>query len=144
LCNGGVNFAIDHDPAAKLRFVSLQSNVAKALLVSQGYHPTQTQTIVLFTSKDRMYTSSEAVSKIFTQLNLPLLRLAGYVGQFTPNFVREPLYKFVSSNRHVLGENDQCRMDFDGVYENRFVSDPVVLVDNHRDDDDDDDDGDKV
>jgi hypothetical protein len=34
-------------------------------------------------------------------------------------------------------------MDFDGVYENRFVSDPVVLVDNHRDDDDDDD-GDKV
>jgi predicted DCC family thiol-disulfide oxidoreductase YuxK len=125
LCNGGVNFAIDHDSQAKFRYASLQSKVAQSLLIREGKHPTETQNIVLVTSDTAFY-KSQAVAKICAQLDWPLLKVMGRIGQATPKALREPLYKFISRNRFVLGENDSCRLDLDGEYTNRFVSDPTV------------------
>ena len=126
LCNGGVNFAMDHDSQAKFRFASLQSTVAQSLLLREGKHPTKTQNIVLVTPK-KAYYASHAVAKICSKLDAPLLQLAGNVGQTLPKALREPLYKLVSENRFVLGENDSCRLDLDGEYTSRFVSDPTVV-----------------
>jgi predicted DCC family thiol-disulfide oxidoreductase YuxK len=125
LCNGGVNFAMDHDSQAKFRYASLQSKVAQSLLIREGKHPTQTQNIVLVTS-DTAYYKSQAVAKICAQLDWPILQAVGRIGQVTPKALREPIYKFISRNRFVLGENDSCRLDLDGEYNGRFVSDPTA------------------
>lgn len=127
LCNGGVNFAIDNDRTGKFRFASLQSNVAKSLLLRDGKDPCTTSDIVLVTP-DKAYYSSEAVARILAGLDLPVLKFFGILGQITPSFARNTVYKVVSGNRFILGENDQCRLDFDGEYTSRFVSDPPKSI----------------
>eukprot|EP00980_Cylindrotheca_fusiformis_P002588 scaffold612_cov98-Cylindrotheca_fusiformis.AAC.2 len=129
LCNGGVNFAIDRDADAKLRFASLQSKVAKSLLLNNGLPlledtKHEDATIVLVTKRDGAYCSSDAVSRICKLLDAQPLQWLGHLGQWTPQWIREPIYKYVSNNRYHFGENDQCRIDFDGTYTSRFVSDP--------------------
>eukprot|EP00537_Pseudo-nitzschia_pungens_P017101 CAMPEP_0172403180 /NCGR_PEP_ID=MMETSP1061-20121228/58154_1 /TAXON_ID=37318 /ORGANISM="Pseudo-nitzschia pungens, Strain cf. pungens" /LENGTH=249 /DNA_ID=CAMNT_0013137483 /DNA_START=12 /DNA_END=761 /DNA_ORIENTATION=- len=134
LCDGGVNFAIDHDRKGKFRFASLQSNVAKALLLRDGKDPFTTADIVLVT-REKCYYSSEAVSKILTSLDLPILKFFGVLGQVTPSFARNLVYRLVSGNRFILGENESCRLDFDGEYTWRFVSDPPQPTDSTTEDD---------
>ena len=125
LCNDAANFVIDHDETGKFRFASLQSNVAKSLLLREGQDPITTADIVLVTPT-RAYYSSEAVSNILAELDLPKLRVVGKIGQNTPSFLRETVYKVVSGNRFVFGKKDSCRLDFDGDFTSRFVSDPPV------------------
>ena len=129
LCNGGVNFAIDQDETARLRFASLQSKVAQSLLLRCGKSPTDTSSIVYVTEDEGFY-SSDAVSHICMDLDARPLRWFGQLGQFTPSWIRESIYQFVSDNRYQFGENDSCRLDFDGTYTSRFVSDPM----NNKDD----------
>lgn len=127
LCDASVNFFIDHDSDAKLRFSSLHSKVAQSLLLQAGKKPTDINKMVLVT-KEKTYFSSEAVSRICQQLDPVPLRFIGHVGRFTPSFLRESIYKLVSANRHRFGENDSCRIDFDGTLTSRFVSDPVDIA----------------
>ena len=129
LCNGGVNFAMDQDETARLRFASLQSKVAQSLLLRCGKSPTDTSSIVYVTEDEAFY-SSDAVSHICMDLDARPLRWFGKLGQFTPSWIRESIYEFVSDNRYQFGENDSCRLDFDGTYTSRFVSDPM----NNKDD----------
>jgi predicted DCC family thiol-disulfide oxidoreductase YuxK len=123
LCNGGVNFAIDRDEDAKLRFASLQTKVAQSLLLRSGRSPEEANIVMV--TKDNAFFSSDAVSRICKQLDVEGLQWLGQMGQLTPKWIREPIYKYVSSNRYYFGEYDQCRIDFDGIYEGRFVSDPT-------------------
>jgi len=125
LCNGGVNFALDRDESAKLRFCSLQSRVAESLLLRSGKAADDKSNIVFVTEEDACF-SSDAVSRICMLLDTKPLRWFGHVGQYTPGFIREGLYKIVSNNRYQFGENDSCRIDFDGTYTSRFVSDPMT------------------
>lgn len=122
LCNGGVNFAIDRDEDAKLRFASLQGKVAQSLLLRSGLSLEEANIVMV--TKDGAFFSSDAVSRICTQLDAEALKWFGQLAQLTPMWIREPIYKYVSSNRYYFGENDQCRIDFDGTYASRFVSDP--------------------
>lgn len=123
LCNGGVNFAIDNDESAKLRFCSLQSCVAQSLLLREGRSPKSTD--ISFMTKDTGYFSSMAVAQICMHLDAPYFRWFGKLGEYTPALIRESMFKIVSKNRYTFGENDSCRMDFDGIYTSRFVSDPT-------------------
>lgn len=124
LCNGGINFAMDQDQAATFRFCSLQSKVAQSLLINAGQSPTDNSKIVLVVSPDETYFSSDAVARICQDLDAPALRWFGNLGRFTPNWIRESIYQFVSKNRYRFGENDSCRLDFDGTLTSRFISDP--------------------
>lgn len=124
LCNGGVNFAMDQDKTARLRFASLQSKVAQSLLLRCGKSPTDNSSIVYVTEDEAFY-SSDAVSHICMDLDARPLKWFGKLGQFTPSWIRESIYQFVSDNRYQFGENDSCRLDFDGTYTSRFVSDPM-------------------
>jgi predicted DCC family thiol-disulfide oxidoreductase YuxK len=123
LCNGGVNFAIDRDEDAKLRFASLQTKVAQSLLLRSGHSPEEANIVMV--TKDNAFFSSDAVSRICIQLDAQGLQWLGQMGQSTPAWIREPIFKYVSSNRYYFGENDHCRIDFDGIYTGRFVSDPT-------------------
>jgi predicted DCC family thiol-disulfide oxidoreductase YuxK len=124
LCSGGVNFAIDRDEHAKFRFCSLQSKVAQSLLLRAGKSPKDMSSIVLVTEEDAFF-SSNAVSRICMGLDTVALQWFGKMGQFTPEVIREFIYQFVSSNRYQFGENDSCRLDFDGTFTSRFISDPM-------------------
>jgi len=136
LCNDAANFVIDHDATGKFRFASLQSNVAKGLLIREGKDPIETADVVLVTST-KAYYSSEAVAKIMTELDLPKLQIVGRIGQISPSFMREAIYKVVSGSRFAFGKKDSCRLDFDGDFTSRFVSDPPVLVRTSKPKDDD-------
>mmetsp|Transcript_16508 Transcript_16508/g.31276 ORF Transcript_16508/g.31276 Transcript_16508/m.31276 type:complete len:237 (+) Transcript_16508:125-835(+) len=123
LCNGGVNFALDHDTVGNFRFASLQSKVGQSLLIRAGKKPDDISSIVLVTPSEA-YFKSDAVLRISAKLQgNPLLPFMGSVGPFVPRFVRNIVYDFVADNRYRFGEADQCRMDFDNEYGNRFVSD---------------------
>lgn len=125
LCNGGVNFALDHDTVGNFRFASLQSKVGQALLIRSGKQPDDISSIVLVTPKEA-YFKSDAVMRIAAKLEgNPLLPFMGKVGPFIPRFVRNFVYDFVAKNRYRFGEADQCRMDFDNEYGNRFVEDTL-------------------
>jgi len=125
LCNGGVNFALDHDSVGKFRFASLQSKAGQALLVRSGKKSTDISSIVLVTDKEA-YFKSDAVLKIATKLDRnPALPVVGTLGPIVPSFIRNTVYDFVASNRYRFGKADQCRLDFDNDFSSRFVPDDV-------------------
>jgi predicted DCC family thiol-disulfide oxidoreductase YuxK len=126
LCNGGVNFALDHDSVGKFRYASLQSKAGQSLLIRAGKKPTDTSSIVLITPTEA-YFKSDAVLRIAAKLDgNPLLPLAGSLGPLlVPRFLRNVVYDFVASNRYRFGEAEQCRLDFDNDFGSRFVPDEL-------------------
>jgi predicted DCC family thiol-disulfide oxidoreductase YuxK len=127
LCDATINFVMDNDRGAQLRFCSLQSRTAQALLVQAGQSPADTNRIVLVTPA-QTYFASEAVCHICRKLDPYPLQLLGIVGQWMPWDLREPLYRFVSKRRHIFGENQSCRLDYDGTFSTRFISDPLDIA----------------
>lgn len=125
LCNGGVNFALDNDSVGEFRFASLQSQIGKSLLIRSGKEENDISSIVLVTA-DTAYFKSDAVLRIAQKLDGSVaLPIAGTVGQFVPNFVRNKVYDLVANNRYRFGEADSCRVDGE-EFDNRFVSDPEL------------------
>jgi predicted DCC family thiol-disulfide oxidoreductase YuxK len=124
LCNGGVNFALDNDSVGSFRFASLQSRTGQALLLRSGKKASDISSIVLVTTKTS-YFKSDAVLRIARGMNSnPALPLIGAMGPIAPKFLRNVVYDFVADNRYRFGESEQCRMDFDNEFGDRFVSDP--------------------
>jgi predicted DCC family thiol-disulfide oxidoreductase YuxK len=125
LCHGGVNFALDNDSVGEFRFVSLQSQIGKSLLMRAGKKPDDISSIVLVTSPTKAYFKSTAVLKISQKLNsTPLLPLLGTVGPLVPGPLRNFVYEVVANNRYRFGEReDSCRLD-DERFDDRFIPDP--------------------
>jgi predicted DCC family thiol-disulfide oxidoreductase YuxK len=124
MCNGGVNFALDFDPAGRFRFAALQSAVGRTLLVRHGRAADDISSIVLV-ERDGCFTKSEAVLRIAQRLQdrVGALPLLGFAGLFAPSFVRDTVYDFIAANRYtVFGRADACRLS-DGRFEERFVAD---------------------
>lgn len=128
LCDATINFVMDHDSKAQLRFCSLQSKTAQSLLLQAGQSPTETNKIVLVTPS-KTYFAGEAVCRICQKLDPPFLKVLGNLGKSAPRAIREPMYHFVSKRRHIFGENQSCRIDFDGTFTTRFLSDPPDTTD---------------
>lgn len=125
LCHGGVNFALDNDSVGEFRFVSLQSQIGKSLLMRAGKRPDDISSIVLVTSPTKAYFKSTAVLKIAQKLNsTPLLPIIGTVGPIVPGPVRNFIYEVVANNRYRFGQReDSCRLD-DERFDDRFIPDP--------------------
>jgi len=124
LCNGGVNYALDHDEEGVFRFASLQSTVGQSLLVRSGKKPDDVSSIVLVTH-DKAYFKSDAVLRIVKKLNGGTAILSK-VGVLLPKLVKDFIYDYVAKNRFIFGEADQCRL-YDENFDDRFVPDPVEL-----------------
>ncbi|MCL4143046.1 UNVERIFIED_CONTAM: hypothetical protein GTU68_057901 [Idotea baltica] len=104
LCNGFVNFIIDHDKENKFKFASLQSDFAKKL-IDQRFSDLST---VVFYDGDKFYQKSEAVLEIAKKL--PILRWVAFFA-IIPKFIRDGIYMFVSKNRYrVFGKSESCRV----------------------------------
>jgi predicted DCC family thiol-disulfide oxidoreductase YuxK len=107
-CNAGVNFLIDHDRKAKLRFAALQSATGQALLEKFGLRKTNFDTMILVEGEHHS-TRSTAALRIATYLDgwwwLACMAL------FVPPFLRDYAYNILARNRYRwFGTLDTCRM----------------------------------
>lgn len=107
LCNGTVNFIIDHDPDGYFRFASLQSDVARAPLEKAGLPAAYLDSIVLL-EDGAVYARSDAVLRIARRL--PGWRwLYGF--RVLPRTLRDRLYDLVARHRYAwFGKRDACRI----------------------------------
>ena len=130
LCNDWVNFCLDFDDHAKFRFASLQSKVGQSILIRDGRSPDDRSDIILATPQETL-AKSDALLSVVSQLEgLPLfLRVSATAARVAiPAWFRDAAFKFVSANRHILGDTEGpvCRLDLDGEYTNRFIEDPEL------------------
>lgn len=108
LCHGAVRFLLERDPAARLRFASLQSGVGRALLAEHGIDADALDTIVLVDA-DGAHLRSDAALRIVRVLGPPWSWLR--VLAALPRPLRDAAYDFVARNRYRwFGKKDACPM----------------------------------
>jgi predicted DCC family thiol-disulfide oxidoreductase YuxK len=107
-CNASVNFIIDHDPAARVRFAALQSSLGQSLLKKFRLSTTDFDSLVLIEG-ERFSTRSTAALKIASYLPAPWRFLPALL--LMPSFLRDPLYNILARNRYRwFGKFDACRV----------------------------------
>lgn len=109
------------------RFASLQSKIGKSLLLQAGRQSNDMSSIVLVKSDGNSFFESDAILRISQKLDGPLFQTMGVAGLAIPRMMRDALYHVVSENRYRFGEKDQCRLDWDGEFDDRFVDEPEGL-----------------
>ncbi|MGM0580412.1 MAG: thiol-disulfide oxidoreductase DCC family protein [Bacteroidota bacterium] len=116
LCNGAINFIIDHDNKGYFKFAPLQSakaekNIPKSIREN-------TDSIILLDS-DKIYSKSTAALKVAKKLDG--LWKAFYVLIIFPKFIRDFVYDFIAKNRYKwFGKRESCRMPTEDI-KNRFL-----------------------
>ena len=106
LCDGFVQFVIQHDSKEQFCFASLQSETGREILARHQLPQDQLSTIVL-SRGDEFFTKSDAALRILSNLD-GILKLTG-IFLFLPRFVRDIFYDLVARNRYRLfGRKDAC------------------------------------
>lgn len=110
LCNGAVQFILDHDRTKVLRFASLQSDRGQALLRAHGIPiPEGDPESIVLIQDGHAYERSTAALQIAAHLTAPWswIRICLVV----PRFVRDLVYKLIAKNRYrVFGKTNECRV----------------------------------
>jgi predicted DCC family thiol-disulfide oxidoreductase YuxK len=118
LCNGSVNFLIDHDPAAHFRFAPLQSRLGRDLL--SRFDLDAGLGSVVLVENGRAYQRSDAALRLARGLGglWGLLSWAVVI----PRPVRDAIYDLIARNRYRwFGKSQTCRMPTPGLT-NRFLA----------------------
>jgi predicted DCC family thiol-disulfide oxidoreductase YuxK len=119
LCNGGVNYIIDHDPAGYFRFASQQSAAGRELMRRHGVVDAATKTVMLI-EQGNCYTRSSALLRIARHLGAGG-RLLALLGAAIPPVLLDWIYDWIAGNRYRwFGRADACRLPGPGRA-NRFV-----------------------
>ncbi len=106
LCNGSVQWVIQHDPEARFRFASLQSEAGQALLHQHNLPTTEMNTVVLIDG-EKAYTRSDVPLQIFGKMGgaWPVLAALSIV----PRFIRDAVYDWIARNRYRwFGKQEAC------------------------------------
>jgi predicted DCC family thiol-disulfide oxidoreductase YuxK len=111
LCNGAVNFLIDRDPSARLRFASLQSAAARRVLAEAGWRgDTTALDSMLLVDGGRVYERSSAVLRSLRYVSAPWRAVAA-VEWLLPRPLRDGVYRWVAARRYTwFGRTEQCRV----------------------------------
>ena len=108
LCNSSINFVIDRDSKAIIKFVPLQSNTAKGLLPKHNIDPEKLDGIVFYDG-EKIYQKSRAVLEITTRMRGIWPLCYGLI--IIPGFVRNLVYDFIAKNRYRwFGKQSACRV----------------------------------
>lgn len=109
LCNGFVNFLIDHDPEGHIRVGALQSDAARPYLHAFGLDPSYLDSVVLI-ERGRVYQKSTAALRVARRLEAPW-PLAYYAFIGIPRVIRDRVYDVVAGKRYDwFGKREACRM----------------------------------
>jgi len=106
LCNASVNFIIKHDKKEYFKFASLQSDVAKDLLLHFNSKKIKKESIILIEDK-KFYQKSAAALRISKKLNGGYKLL--YLFIIIPTFIRDLVYSYIAKNRYKwFGKKNNC------------------------------------
>lgn len=106
LCDASVQWVIQHDPDARFRFASLQSDIGKTMLQRYNLPTGELNTVVLIDGS-KAYTRSDVPLRIFKQLGGWWSVLA--VFSVVPKFIRDAVYDWVARNRYRwFGKKNEC------------------------------------
>jgi len=109
LCNSSINYVIDHDKKDVFRFVSLQSDLGKAIQDYLGIKNKSLDTIILYVPDEAYYIKSTAAIKVMREF-LGFWKLAQFF-LILPSSVRDLVYNYVAKNRYKwYGKEDTCRI----------------------------------
>ncbi len=106
LCSSSVQFVIERDPEAKVRFASLQSEFASRTFAELKIPGDYLDSIVLL-EQGKVYYKSAAALRVCRYLNggWPLLR----VFMIVPGPLRDVVYDWVARNRYRwFGKKETC------------------------------------
>ncbi|WP_111707864.1 thiol-disulfide oxidoreductase DCC family protein [Lutibacter citreus] len=118
LCNSSVNFIIKNDEKAYFLFASLQSDVAKEILLHHNSNKINFDTIILVENNKIFYKSTAAL-RIIKRLDGPIKIL--YFLIIVPPFIRDSVYNFIAKNRYKwYGKKESCVIPTDN-YKKRFL-----------------------
>jgi predicted DCC family thiol-disulfide oxidoreductase YuxK len=109
LCTGAVQFIIRHDPQARIKFASLQSDAGQALLARHGVAQRLdgTDDTVIYIEDGRVYTHSDASLRVARRLGGALGLAYGFI--IVPRFIRDFVYRLVARNRYRwFGRKQVC------------------------------------
>jgi predicted DCC family thiol-disulfide oxidoreductase YuxK len=123
LCNRLVQFLLKHDKNDALRFASLQSDVAVAILKRNGANPHNLDTVYVVVDyglpSERLLARSDAILSLGQTLGG--IWSAAAIGKVIPRILRDALYDLVAKNRYkVFGKHDSCMMP-EGRYRRKFL-----------------------
>jgi predicted DCC family thiol-disulfide oxidoreductase YuxK len=108
LCNGFVNFLIDHDPEVRLKVAALQSEEAAPWLRAAGLDPSHLDSVVLI-EKGRVTRKSTAALRVARLLGGPWA--LAYAFMAIPRPLRDAAYDLVARFRYDwFGKRDACRL----------------------------------
>ena len=104
-CSRWVRFIIRSDPAARFRFLPIQSDAGRRLAVGMGIDPAAPETNAVILDGWALFKSDAALAV--------LARLPGWgwtrLGRIAPKVIRDWVYDRIASNRYALfGRTDQC------------------------------------
>ncbi|MFM2230202.1 MAG: hypothetical protein RL607_1460 [Bacteroidota bacterium] len=117
LCNGLVQKVIRFDRKDIFRFVSIQSELGKEILVHLQCETVDS--IILWNPKKEYYIKSEAVLKITKVLSGQFLLIQ--VLYLLPKFLRDKVYDYVARNRYSwFGQSESCLLPSKEI-ESRFL-----------------------
>ncbi len=106
LCNGAVNYIIEHDTKSVFKFASLQSTFGQNFLKQNNKNTLDFDSIILVAG-EKYFIKSAAFCQIMKQLPFPFYFLS-YLSVF-PLFFSDKVYDFVAKNRYKwFGEKDTC------------------------------------
>ncbi len=107
LCNNAAQFILKRDKRDRFRFAALQSAVGQKLVQERGIDTSRVDSIILIEPGVAYYIESEAALMIGKEFG-GIWNLLG-IFQWIPSTLRDPLYRWVASNRYKwFGRKDQC------------------------------------
>lgn len=123
LCNRAVQFLLKRDRHDRLRFASLQSDFAAALLRRHGIDHQDLDTVYAVINQgepdEALLAKGDAF--LFFAKTLGGIWSAARVGRIIPRSIRNWLYDFVSRHRYqVFGKYEACMLP-DPRHEHKFI-----------------------
>jgi predicted DCC family thiol-disulfide oxidoreductase YuxK len=120
LCNGAVQFIIDHERRPDLRFAPLQSELAEKLLhetfgpeeaerLRQGATGSGDPDSIVLVEDGRGFTHSTAALRVARHLKAPWRWV--WAGILVPRLLRDAIYRWIARNRYRwFGTSETCRI----------------------------------
>ena len=124
LCNRVVQFTLKRDRKRRLRFDSLQSSFAAAILQRHNLEPRELGTVYFVERvglQDELLTErSDAVIRVLRELG-GRWRVVAAVLRVIPKWLRDRGYELVAHNRYrIFGKSDTCVLPQE-QYRDRFL-----------------------
>lgn len=117
LCSKTVIFLLKVDLKKRLKFAPLAGNTSQSLSISQAQDNIAS---VIYYEEGKLFYSSTAVLKIAQQLPFPWLLFSIFL--LIPAFIRDYIYRIISTNRFKwFGKNETCFV-MQPNYEDRFLN----------------------